>query len=145
MPRRSKALGTILVLSERRNSSVPNQLRSHGYEVLETFTTDHAVAVCVNNPVGVAVLDQDYFIETDGWSVAQSLKAAKPGICVLLGIRARQISKRLPKGVDAVVSGNDPDAVLAKVQRLSPNSAKPVTTHPEMIGAVVRKIDRRWR
>jgi DNA-binding response OmpR family regulator len=91
MPRRSKAIGTVLVLAERRNSRLSDHLRSRGYEVLETFTTDHAVAVATNNPVDVVVLDQDCFIETDGWSVAQSLKVAKAGICVLLATRAQRI------------------------------------------------------
>src|SRR5690348_12444512 len=107
MLRRSKFVGTVLVLSERRNSKLTDHLRRSGYEVLETFTTDHTVAVCVNTPVDVVVLNQDCFTETDGWSVAQSLKAAKPGICVLLALRGQQLGKRIPKGVDATVSARN--------------------------------------
>ena len=126
MTKRGKAVGTVLVLAEKRHSKLAGHLRRCGYEVLETFTTDHAVAVCVNTPVDVVVLNQDCFVETDGWSVAQSLKAAKPGICVLLALHGQPLSRKLPKGVDATVRASDPDGVLAHVERLSlssPNTA----------------------
>lgn len=143
MPRPSKAIGTVLVLAERRNSKLTDHLRSCGYEVLETFTTDHAVAVAVNNPVDIVVLDQDCFIETDGWNVAQSLKVAKPGICVLLTTRAQRISKRTPKGVDAIVSAGEPDAILKDVKRLSLNSGNSGTHSDNSLAASALRAGRR--
>lgn len=118
MRSRSKHNLTVLLLADRRRSPLKRFL-SRDYEVMETFTTDRAVAVCVNNSVDVVVLDQDLFIETDGWSVAQSLKSAKPRLYVLLAMRANQLSKRKPKGVDAIVSAEDPNDVIAEINRLA--------------------------
>lgn len=132
MPRAGKAVGTVLVLAESRNSKLTDHLGKCGYEVLETFTTDQAVAVCVNTLVDVVLLDQDCFIETDGWSVAQSLKAAKPGIFVLLALRGQPLSKRMPKGVDATVSASDPNGVLGLVERLSFSSRKTTKVHGDV-------------
>jgi hypothetical protein len=146
MPRRSKALGTVLVLTERPNSKLTDHLRRCGYEVLETFTTDHAVAICVNTRVDVAVLNQDCFVETDGWSVAQSLKAAKPGICVLLALRGKPLSKRIPKGVDATVSASDADGVLAHVESLSLSSTNTAKVHGDArVPATGLQVGRRKR
>ena len=86
--------------------------------MLETYTTDHAVAVCVNQPVDAAILDQELFVETEGWSVAQSLKAVKRHLCVLLISNARRLTRKLPKGIDSMLSSEDPDAVLAELDRL---------------------------
>ena len=142
MPRRSKILGTVLVLAERRKSKLTHHLRGCGYHVLETFTTDHAVAVAVNNPVDVVVLHHDCFVETDGWSVAQSLKVAKQGICVLLATRAQRISKRIPEGVDAVVSAAEPDAILKHVKRLA-NSGNSGTHSDRSLAASALRVGRR--
>jgi hypothetical protein len=49
-------------------------LVENGFRVVESYTTDRAVAICVNNSIDAAVIDQDCFVETDGWSVAQSMK-----------------------------------------------------------------------
>lgn len=80
--------------------------------MIETFTTDQAVALCVSNKIDAVVLDQEFFVETDGWSIAQSIKLVKPRICVVLATRARALNDRLPKGVDAMVTHNDTKAIL---------------------------------
>src|SRR5690242_7572480 len=77
---------TVLLLTDRRKSVLRQHLTNAGYLVAETFTPDQAVAICVNSPVDVVVLGQSFFVETDGWSVAQSLKAVKANVCVLLVI-----------------------------------------------------------
>ena len=123
MLKRTKSSSTVLLLSERRNSALKRHLVKCGYEVMETFTTDHAVAVCVNNDILAVVLDQDCFVETDGWSVAQSLKASSKTICVLLVMRSQQIKNKMPKGVDAIVSENGLDEVVAQLERFAANSA----------------------
>lgn len=119
MLKRTKSSATVLLLSERRTSALKRHLVKSGYEVMETFTTDHAVAVCVNNDILAVVLDQSCFVETDGWSVAQSLKASSKEICILLVMRGRQIKSKMPKGVDAIVSDNDLDEVVAQLERFA--------------------------
>ncbi len=104
---------------DRRRNSVCRALRNAGNNVIETFTTDQAVAVCVSNRIDAVVLDQEFFVEVDGWSVAQSLKMVKPSICVLLVTRAKPIHKGLPKGVDAIVSTRDTEAILQTVRGLT--------------------------
>jgi hypothetical protein len=79
-------------------------LERAGFSVTTTYTVDHAVAMCVNREYAAVVLDQDLFIEVDGWNVAQSLKLVRPSLCVILILRGTAVGKRGPKGVDIRVS-----------------------------------------
>lgn len=81
-----------------------------------TFTPDHAVAICVNNTVDAVVLDQEHFIQTEGWSVAQSLKMIRRTMCVILVVRGKIVDNTLPSGVDAVVPESDPQALLVSLK-----------------------------
>lgn len=83
-----------------------------------TFTPDHAVAICVNNTVDAVVLDQEHFVQTEGWSVAQSLKMIRRTICVILVVRGKIVGNNLPTGVDAVVPESDPQALLVSLKNL---------------------------
>ena len=85
---------------------------------MTSFTPDHAVALCVNNPVNAVVLDQEHFVVTDNWSVAQSLKMIKARMCVLLMVRGKIVGKDLPAGVDAVISQGDTQHLLETLQEL---------------------------
>lgn len=109
---------TILLLVDRRTSVLKRYLVENGFRVVESYTTDRAVAICANNSIDAAVIDQDCFLETDGWSVAQSLKAVKSNLCVVLVGPATRVRKALPEGIDAMVSANNPEAVLAEIRRL---------------------------
>jgi len=111
------AQGTVLLLADRRNSALKKALRKAGFQILEAFTTDHAVAVCVNNLIDAVVLDQNWFIETDGWSVAQSVKAVKPNLRVLLIVDARKTGTELPKGVDAIIPAENPAEAGAQLEQ----------------------------
>jgi DNA-binding response OmpR family regulator len=122
--RREIARQTVLLLADRRNSALRHELSKAGYSILETFTADHAVALVVNNPIDAAILDQDLFVETGGWSVAQSLKAVKANVCVLLVMRGRQLARRMPKGVDAIVPADDAREVIAQLQKFG-NASQP--------------------
>src|SRR5438105_4316203 len=51
----------------------------------------HTVAICVNNPVEAVILDQEHFIQTEGWSVAQSLKLIRRNLCVVLVERGEKL------------------------------------------------------
>jgi PleD family two-component response regulator len=109
---------TILLLVDRRQSRSARVLKSAGYNIITTFTPDHAVAICVNNRVEAVVLDQQHFIETEGWSVAKSLKMIRANVCVLLVMRGRLVTDDLPEGVDALVAEHDDDSLLQILERM---------------------------
>lgn len=109
---------TVLLLADRRTSQTAKALKGSGYRLMMTFTPDHAVAICVNNTVDAVVLDQEHFIQTEGWSVAQSLKMIRRTICVILVVRGKILSNNLPAGVDAVVPESDPQALLVSLKNL---------------------------
>jgi hypothetical protein len=85
---------------------------------MTSFTADHAVALCVNNPVDAVVLDQGHFVVTDNWSVAQSLKMIKARMCVILVVRGKIVGKEMPPGVDAVVADGDVEGLLTTLKQL---------------------------
>jgi DNA-binding response OmpR family regulator len=109
---------TVVLLADRRQSQTAKALKGSGYRVVTTFTPDHAVAMCVNNPVHAVILDQEHFIQTDGWSVAQSLKMIRNKLCVVLVVRGRIVARELPAGVDALVPEHDGAALLATLREL---------------------------
>jgi hypothetical protein len=80
--------------------------------------------MCVNNDIDAAILDQECFVETDGWSVAQSLKAVKPSLCVLLLNTAEMLNQAIPHGVDAMLDSRDSQAVLKELGRLLRQSVR---------------------
>jgi len=109
---------TVLLLTDRRKSVLKRHLTNAGYLVAETFTPDQAVAICVNSPVDAVVLDQSFFVETEGWSVAQSLKAVKANVCVILVISVEKFNEEVPQGVDAMVTGENSTDLLACLERI---------------------------
>lgn len=123
LPAGHNAQRTVLLLADRRSSALKKALRKSGFQILETFTTDHAVAVCVNNQVDAVVLGQNWFMETDGWSVAQSVKAVKPNVCVVLVVETEQLRAELPEGVDAMLPATDSAQAVARVTELIANPA----------------------
>ena len=110
--------GTVLLLIDRRQSRTARLLRDSGYNVMTTYTPDHAVAICVNNKVDAVVLDQQHFIETEGWSVAKSLKMIRASICVILVVRGKVVDTSLPEGVDALVTDQKHGELLSTMQRI---------------------------
>ena len=109
---------TVLLLADRRQSNTSKVLRGTGYNLMLSFTPDHAVAVCVNREVDAVVLDQEHFVVTRDWSVAQSLKMIKARICVILMIRGKVLRRSLPPGVDALVAEGDTHGLLKTLKRL---------------------------
>jgi DNA-binding response OmpR family regulator len=109
---------TVLLLADRRNSQTARTLKGSGYRLVTTFTPDHAVAICVNNPVDAVVLDQEHFILTEGWSVAQSIKMIRSKVCVILVVRGKIVTSALPQGVDAVVPESDAEALVATIRHV---------------------------
>jgi hypothetical protein len=109
---------TVLVLADRRQSHTGRALKSAGYRLMTSFTADHAVALCVNNPVDAVVLDQGHFVVTDNWLVAQSLKMIKVRMCVILVVRGKIVGKEMPPGVDAVVADGDVEGLLTTLKQL---------------------------
>lgn len=109
---------SVLFLCDRRRSEIAKLLRAKGYFLVAALTTDQAVAMAVSNDFRLAILDQEMFIETDGWSVAQSLKLVKPGIGILLVSQAVRLNEQLPEGVDAMESDGNPQQVVKKAEEL---------------------------
>ena len=109
---------TVLLLADRRSSQTAKLLKASGYRVMTTFTPDHAVAICVNNAVDAVILDQQHFIETEGWSVAKSLKMIRGNVCIILVIRGKMIGHNPPAGVDAVVPEHDSPALITSLKHL---------------------------
>src|SRR5215470_7422947 len=109
---------TVLLLADRRSSQTAKTLKNSGYRLMTTFTPDHAVAICVNNPVEAVVLDQEHFVQTEGWSVAQSLKMIRNNVCVILVVRGKIVANTLPAGVDAVVPESDTQALHMTIRQL---------------------------
>jgi len=109
---------TLVLLADRRQSQTARVLKGSGYRLMTTFTPDHAVAICVNNPVDAVILDQEHFIQTEGWSVAQSLKLIRHSLCVILVVRGKIVGSDLPNGVDALVPDHNPQALLATLKHL---------------------------
>lgn len=110
----------VLLLADRRRSQTTKALEKAGYRLLTTYSPDHAVAICVGqHGIDSVVLDQDLFVQTDGWSVAQTLKMVCPSVFVVLIVRGKLLGSTLPDGVDAVVSENDPDNLIGAIQRIN--------------------------
>ena len=102
--------GRVLLVSDSRHSATLRVLRRAGYEVVITFTVDHAVAVCASRTFAAVILDQDLFMEIDGWSVAQSIKLVRgdqPVILITHGSRLSKGDNSQPKGVDHILSIED--------------------------------------
>jgi response regulator RpfG family c-di-GMP phosphodiesterase len=108
----------VLLLVDRRQSRTARLLKTSGYNISTTYTPDHAVAICVNNRIDAVVLDQQHFIETEGWSVAKSLKMIRGTVCVILVVRGRILSHSFPAGVDAIVPEHDDEALVQTLERL---------------------------
>lgn len=108
----------VLLLADRRQSHTARLLKTTGYQLMMTFTPDHAVALCVNNDVDAVVLDQEHFVVTENWSVAQSIKLIKPRTGVVLIVHGKIVSKGLPDGIDAIVTDGDSDTLLKTLKEL---------------------------
>ena len=108
-----KSAPMVLLLVDRRRSRTMKFLKEAGYRLVTTYTPDHAVAICVSNHgMDVVVLDQAHFVETEGWSVAQSLKMVCRTLFVVLIVHGTFLGGPLPEGVDAVVPENDDGRLL---------------------------------
>jgi hypothetical protein len=107
---------TVVCLVDRRRGALSRLLRHAGFTVIESFTADQVVAICVNNRIDAVLLDQDLFVETEGWSVAQSVKLVRPRLFVLLVSRASRLHDKLPEGVDAVVPQDAPKEAVAALR-----------------------------
>lgn len=112
-----RTIGTVLLLADRRQSQTSRALKSAGFRLMTTFTPDHAVAICVNNDIAAVVLDQEHFIVTENWSVAQSIKMIKPKTCVVLVVRGKIVDGRSPAGVDAILNDRNPQGLVRALKK----------------------------
>jgi hypothetical protein len=109
---------TIVLLADRKQSQTARTLKGSGHQLVITYTPDHAVAICVNNPVDMVILDQEHFIQTEGWSVAKSLKMIRQKVSIILVVRGKIVGSEPPEGVDAVVPDHDALSLTATVKHL---------------------------
>jgi hypothetical protein len=113
-----KYLGTIVLLADRRLSDTAKALKAAGYRLMITYTPDHAVAICVNNEVDAVVLDQEHFVVTENWSVAQSIKMIKPSTYVILVVRGKIVDGHSPADIDATVPDRNPQSLLKALKKV---------------------------
>lgn len=111
----------IVYVGDMRDSPVFS-LQREGYKIELIQTLDHAVAYIASNPVDIVILDQELFIEVDGWSPAQSLKLMRPNVCVIVLSTATPFGMMMPKGVDAFVHRRDVHGLVATVARFAQSS-----------------------
>lgn len=109
-------MAAVICLTDRRRSDIATLLCREGYHVYSTYTADHAVCLCVQHYVSAVILDQELFVETNGWSIAQSIKGVRPSVCVILMSDARVLGSELPKGVDFVVAKDDHAALVRAIE-----------------------------
>lgn len=109
---------TIVLLADRKQSQTAKILKGSGYQLMTTYTPDHAVAICVNNPVDIVILDQEHFIQTEGWSVAKSVKMIRQKASVILVVRGKIVGSEPPDGVDAVVPDHDEQSLIATIKHI---------------------------
>lgn len=118
MKARTVARGiTVLCLVDRRRNALSRVMRQAGFTVIDSYTADEVVAICVNNDIDAVVLDQGFLAETEGWSIAQSLKSIRPKLFVLLVSRAVTLRGRPPRGVDAIVPQDKPKQTIAALRK----------------------------
>ena len=109
---------TVLLLVDRRQSRTARLLSDYGFHVITTYTPDHAVATCVNNKIDMVILDQQHFVETEGWSVAKSIKMVRASICVILVVHGKVIAEDMPEGIDAVITERDHRGLLTMIDKI---------------------------
>ena len=109
---------TVLCLFDRRRNPLATLLQGAGWNVLYTLTADHAVAICAQRRPEAALLDQNFFVEVESWSIAQSIKLVAPGVCVLLVVHGELLGGK-PKGVDSIVRFGDNDKILEALNKLN--------------------------
>lgn len=112
----------ILVLVETGSEFLVAFLRRSGYTVSEAQTTDHLVALCLNNPVHAVIVDICELAEIEGWSVAESIKLVNPAPVVILLFHGAIPEVALPTGVDAMATDSDLPGLLTILRR--PTSQK---------------------
>ncbi len=110
-------MAAIVCLTDRRGTHICSALSDAGHHVYTAYTADLVVCLCVQHYVDVAVLEQDLFIETNGWSIAQSIKAVRPSVRVILVTDAEMLTSTLPTGVDTVIHSDDLKGLVQAVEQ----------------------------
>ena len=110
----------VLMLVGGRYKALENLLERNGYLVIAPATPDQAVAVCLHNRIGAAIIDESFLSEAENWSLAQSLKAVSPHISVVLLVRDSAATRSTPHSVDCVVSDRNPGQVIDTLKKCVP-------------------------
>jgi hypothetical protein len=87
---------------------------------MEANTSDKLVVLCLGQDVEVVIVDQCFFFDTAGWSIARSVKHIKPQAYVIVVSRQSWPHDRLPTGVDAIVPSGEPQLLLGLLEQFHP-------------------------
>ena len=109
---------TILLLADRRQNDTAKALKTAGYQLIMSFTADHAVALTVGSSVDAVILDRAHIDVAESWSVAKSLKLVRANICVVLVVSGGITAEETLSGVDAIVPEGDMPALLKTISNL---------------------------
>jgi|SRR5581483_2255899 len=109
--------------SSTRLSSLARTIKQLGYQVHTTFTPDQAVAVVAAsaNRIDAIVMDEDMVI--DGFTLAQSFKAALSNVPIVLVCDKGSGGKPPPAGVDFVTVNGSHDQIAAALEKLLARSS----------------------
>ncbi len=104
-------------------NSLQAVLQPAGYEVLQAYTADQAVAICVGQQVQAVILDAE-LMRVKGYSGAEALKLVRPAVPIMLLDHRTDPARKdgPPKGVDSSVFGMSAAAILAGLADLLGNN-----------------------
>lgn len=94
-------------------------IKRAGYDILTAATTDTAVAACLANHVSAVLLDAE-LLRVGGCSVAETFKAVKPSLPVILLEEREELARLrdLPTGVDVVIPTSLHHKIIATLTKL---------------------------
>ena len=114
----------ILILLDAHSAFIERLLTRHGYAIAAAESPEHAVAVCLANPVAVVIIDQCLLGNADGWSVPQSIKMVKADVHVILLCHGPvPENMQPPAAVDEIVSDADVQKLLSSLEGRLPNQS----------------------
>jgi CheY-like chemotaxis protein len=105
------------LLLKTRSGLLESLLRQWGYAVARVTSGEHAVAVCLHNPVEAVVIDQSALAEVEHWSLAQSLKMVRSDVSVIVLLHGPVPKGEPPQAVDCMVSASNTQHLLRALKK----------------------------
>ena len=107
----------VLLLVGGRYTSLEILLQQNGYRVIAPSTPDQGVAICLQNRIVAALIDEEFLADADTWSLAESLKAVSPNISIVLLVRGSAAKGYPLRGVDYIVNDRESEQVLNALKK----------------------------